>query len=440
MAPFIPPSKRSVSAASTSRSRSRSRSQTRRNKRNPHIGLGDFNRIFREVLKLGPNDHSSPDRAPSPPGIATRLVSPKLGNLAKLHLLSSFGHTGTSDRIDTSHPDYHSDFKAHSKGIPVSSRPAASWDLPRLSIRHPGLDSSQQTLVEDLPTIDTEGGSNEDGRSKITTPATTPDLLADTSGLAAQRIKGYTRKIGAVASTSQDESKQPRAECESSDGLSPKLTPSTVETWTWTNTEPVATCLDTAELLDPGLFTPLDHLPDAVSSSLRSDNAADARRIRKWQAKQLIPASVLIYPSKPAGATDVPVSAHSQPFLSVAKQYRANTVTIVALYNSVALGDNVILPWDHVGDYTVALLPEHQRVGLHHFGGRLNIEPLYRTTKSTQLQLVRARLAIQGIKTASSLLSSPPAIPQHLSSVLQPVHVFVDLSNIVISFCTSRQI
>lgn len=429
--------------SSPSRPRSRSRSKTRRNNRTLCRGLGDFHRVFRDVLKLDVNDRNSADRVPSPPGTPTRSLSPKLGNLSKLQVLPFLSRTAKSDRTSTPCTNHKSDTEPQPESDIFSPRSIHLWGVPLLSINHTVNDSSQQTLVEDFPAVDTEGGSFEDCLSKTTTPATSPDLVAENTRLLAQQIKDIVCRNGAVASGNagaQEGSgvKQLTVECKSSDGRGSEHTPSTVEIWAWTSTKSNPSSLDA---LQPFCFESslsISHCdrPEAESSTVGSRRTVSAPLQQGSQQVQPIAAPITLGASAPAFVPALPVPVHSLQFLRVAKNYRADlAVGIVALYNSVALGDNIVLPWDHTGDYTIPLLPEYQRVGFSNTKRRITIEPLYRINKQTQLQLIRARLAIQGIKPASPLLSSLPVIPQQVPPAVQPIHVFVDLSNIVISFC-----
>lgn len=101
------------------------------------------------------------------------------------------------------------------------------------------------------------------------------------------------------------------------------------------------------------------------------------------------------------------------------------------------VAEPLILPWDINGDF----LPGHyqptvnspwapQKPGYHYLKtvSRNSIDPLYRVDKATQLNILKAKLDERFAE--DSALRSHPQIPQSQ----EPIHVFVDLSNIVIGY------
>ena len=101
------------------------------------------------------------------------------------------------------------------------------------------------------------------------------------------------------------------------------------------------------------------------------------------------------------------------------------------------VAEPLILPWDINGDF----LPGHyqpsvnspwapQKPGYVHLKtvSRNSIDPLYRVDKATQLNILKAKLDERFAE--DSVLRSHPQIPQSQ----EPIHVFVDLSNIVIGY------
>lgn len=101
------------------------------------------------------------------------------------------------------------------------------------------------------------------------------------------------------------------------------------------------------------------------------------------------------------------------------------------------VAEPLILPWDINGDF----LPGHyqasvnspwapQKPGYVHLKtvSRNSIDPLYRVDKSTQLNILKAKLDERFAE--DSALRSHPQIPQSQ----EPIHVFIDLSNIVIGY------
>lgn len=101
------------------------------------------------------------------------------------------------------------------------------------------------------------------------------------------------------------------------------------------------------------------------------------------------------------------------------------------------VAEPLILPWDINGDF----LPGHyqptvnspwapQKPGYVHLKtvSRNSIDPLYRVDRNTQLNILKAKLDERFAE--DSALRSHPQIPQSQ----EPIHVFIDLSNIVIGY------
>lgn len=101
------------------------------------------------------------------------------------------------------------------------------------------------------------------------------------------------------------------------------------------------------------------------------------------------------------------------------------------------VAEPLILPWDINGDF----LPGHyqptvnspwapQKPGYHYLKAvsRNSIDPLYRVDKATQLNILKAKLDERFAE--DSMMRSHPQISQSQ----EPIHVFVDLSNIVIGY------
>lgn len=101
------------------------------------------------------------------------------------------------------------------------------------------------------------------------------------------------------------------------------------------------------------------------------------------------------------------------------------------------IAEPLVVPWDINGDF----LPGHyqptvdspwapQKPGYIHLKtvSRNSIDPLYRVNKATQLNILKAKLDERFAE--DSVMRSHPQIPQSR----EPIHVFVDLSNIVIGY------
>ncbi|POS79107.1 hypothetical protein DHEL01_v202500 [Diaporthe helianthi] len=105
------------------------------------------------------------------------------------------------------------------------------------------------------------------------------------------------------------------------------------------------------------------------------------------------------------------------------------------LFSPVA--EPLVLPWDINGDF----LPGHhqhtvtspwvpRKPGYHYLKtvSRNSIDPLYRVDKETQLNILKAKLD-QHFVVDSAMRSHPQMVQAQ-----EPIHVFVDLSNIVIGY------
>lgn len=131
-------------------------------------------------------------------------------------------------------------------------------------------------------------------------------------------------------------------------------------------------------------------------------------------------------------------------FKEKARKHRSRISLLVATHTA-SLGQAITLPWDEDGNYTIIESSSHQRVGFS-YGSKSSciIEPHYRVDKATQLCIVKARLARielqrqldQANATAERAEDYAPIFrPKLTNKSTQPIHVFVDMSNIVIGFC-----
>lgn len=135
--------------------------------------------------------------------------------------------------------------------------------------------------------------------------------------------------------------------------------------------------------------------------------------------------------------------SHLSHFQEKARKHRSHISLLIATHTA-ALGQAITLPWDEDGNYTIVQSSIHQQFGFS-YGSKSScvIEPHYRVNKGTQLCIVKARLARMDLQrqleqaNALAEQAEMPAvvIPPALMEETQPIHVFVDMSNIVIGFC-----
>lgn len=134
----------------------------------------------------------------------------------------------------------------------------------------------------------------------------------------------------------------------------------------------------------------------------------------------------------------LPVPHHSTGYNELARKYRADlAVHIIGLYNKLNLHDNINTCWDNRGNYTVDIqqYPGLLSVGISYHTGRVTIEPLYRVDIMTQLLFVKARLFKLSLDNDLTYDLSTTKVKDGQPHTEKPVHVFVDISNITISFC-----
>lgn len=316
----------------------------------------------------------------SPPATPAQSI-PKLGRLDKLERLGIL-HTG-NNKPSPSQP--HNNGTSQGRGelkaqlqSPLHTS-SCSTRLQRaygLSIHNLAGRDTSSTIVEQESPIDADDGSANELASKATTPATSPDFTFELQA-----------KIDAIVDNS---------------------------------TAP-STSRDIQVTVATGLW------PEA--------NRAHAQQGRVLQVSQLPPG---LFPSGPL--------SYLLHFQKKAQQYRANIFALMFTYSAILqAGSTASLPWDEYGNYNITETPIHQKFGIS-FGNKSSciIEPHYRVDKATQLSIVKVRLAQMEIKrqleqaNSTAAQSEKPVMIVHPSLIYkstQPVHVFVDMSNIVIGFC-----
>lgn len=143
-------------------------------------------------------------------------------------------------------------------------------------------------------------------------------------------------------------------------------------------------------------------------------------------------------------SNDFVLPSNFSQFQEKARKHRSRISLLVATH-AEALGQAITLPWDEDGNYTIVESSSHQRVGFS-YGSKSSciIEPHYRVDKDTQLGIIKARLArmelqrqLDQANATAERVQNPAQVfrPKLVDKSTQPIHVFVDMSNIVIGFC-----
>ncbi|CAN8104802.1 unnamed protein product [Discula destructiva] len=458
MAPFIPPRKHNA----------RSPSPRGKHGQTARRALGNFRRIFGAFPELArdnlfghstsiPGHASLPsatssftttDGAYSPPATPARSLSPRLGNLTKLGV-RPLKHHESAHRANTLHEDDGDHTNAQFQTPTIVPDNTGDWTVSRLPNDHTDRDASL-TTVEDQPP-DTDGASFDDLASKATTPATSPDFSLEIRVKARPVLdplrtkvinrKGCAGRDGSTrtqAAGSNSLATQPRAGGEPSDDPGIEIDiPGSAETWPRTRSTYIqADKLSSDELFEystkavppgPPLFDlqrrhPFYQYIDPLNF--------------KSPSTSVQPLPLVTPDSVPHHSFNV-VPHLSNPHLVASQQHRSDlAIRVVPLYNSLRSGsEKITLPWDHRGNYSVTLIPAHVRIGVSSNNGRFTIEPYYRVDMYTQLQLVKAQLAVLALDDDGEIDAKSDAAPQvEKPATTQPLHVFVDMSNIVISF------
>ncbi|KAJ4387752.1 hypothetical protein N0V93_008353 [Gnomoniopsis smithogilvyi] len=323
-------------------------------------------------------DHSTPlphSVWDSPPVTPTHST-PKLGRLDKLEKLG-IPYIGS---YKPGHSQPHKISPSHSRGelkthlqspLQTSTYSARLQRAYGLSIHNVTGRDTSSTEVEPESSLDGDDVSANDLVSKATTPATSPDFTFELQA-----------KIDAIVNKS--------------------TAPSTRQ--------------DIKVIVPPG------------------SNHAHTLQGRVPQISQLPPG---LFPSGPL--------SYLLHFQKEAQQCRSNISDLITTYSDVLQEEHTVtLPWDEQGNYTVTESPNHQMFGIS-YGNKAAciIEPHYRVDKATQLSIVKARLAQMEIKRQIERANSTTAQdetpvmvvqPSLIYKSTQPIHVFVDMSNIVIGF------
>lgn len=125
-----------------------------------------------------------------------------------------------------------------------------------------------------------------------------------------------------------------------------------------------------------------------------------------------------------AAAQIIPEDPSSSIYHELMRKHRVKLAYLVSGKRTSSAAAALTLPWDAEGNY-VDGIPPHTVSPKHNW--RRNIEPLYRVSKQLQLQILGAWLD-DAICDDNNLRAK--FLVSH-----QPIHVFVDMSNIVIGFC-----
>lgn len=389
--------------------------------------LGDFGGVHKHFPELGSSDHYLTTKGPqmqasktdsasketveqdaSLPAIrraslphsiwgSTRAIpdqsNPKLGKLDKLErlgLLHIDSSKGSSPRANTkSTSQAHGALKPPLQGyLPISSCTTRLQEAYGLPVHNLNDRDSSFTIVDTDSLDDADNGSVTDLVSKATTPATNPDLTLNIQA----KIDAIISKATS-ATISQDTAPPP-----------PKVN-FTVPLEPWQGANPT--------YVPPETIPQIPQLPPGLSS---------------------------------AGTPSNLVRLQEQ-----AQRYRSDIAARVAVNSTVLRhGEAIVLPWDGHGNYTVVEFSSHQKSNIS-YGSKsaYRIEPYYRVEKATQLAIVKARLAQMAFDRrpkhatfAAAQIETPVMAvdPMSVDKTSQPVHIFVDMSNIVIGFCQSLRL
>lgn len=342
--------------------------------------------ISKETVKQDvppPADHATilPHNVWESPPATPAQSRPQLGRLDKIEKLFYSGSKKASlskpNKTNTSTSQDRVELKAHLRSpLQASTCSARLQRAYGLSIQtHSGRDTSS-TAVEPESPIDADDGSENDLVSKATTPATSPDCTFEVQA----KIDDIVNKSTAPR-TGQD-------------------VKSSVPIGSW-----------------PGA------------------NPAHALQARIPQVSQL-PSG--LFPSGPL--------SYLLHFHKKAQHYRSDIYALVANNPALLQSHNIInLPWDEQGHYTFIDSPNYHKFGVS-FGNKSTciIEPHYRVDKATQLSIVKIRLAqmenehqLELVHSTATQAETSVTIvhPWLIPKSTQPIHVFVDMSNIVIGFC-----
>lgn len=315
---------------------------------------------------------------------------PRLGRLDKLEELGLFTTGSSSNKA--SHHKYSSNSIFRASGglkaslqdpLHISSCPPRLQRAYGLLLHKPAGRDSSSTIVESESPLDADDGSANDLGSRATTPATSPDFTHEVQA-----------KIDAIVNnTALDGTRQGT------------IVPSSnvkviVPAWLWSGANPD--------------HTPQGPIPQYTQLPLSLSSAGPLSIIAHFQEK--------------------------------AQQYRSNIAARIATNFAVLRPcETLTLPWDEHGNYTVIGYLDHQKVGIS-YGNKSSfiIEPHYRVDKATQLSIVKARLAQTDFEhqlkhpiSTTTQDVTPVMVVNHplVDKMTHPVHVFVDMSNIVIGFC-----
>lgn len=113
------------------------------------------------------------------------------------------------------------------------------------------------------------------------------------------------------------------------------------------------------------------------------------------------------------------------PYQELQRSHRIKLAHLAGARRTSSAATQLILPWDVNGNYTSASAPPNPSSRTQN-----SVEPMYSVSKKVQLDIITAWLdeAVRDDDFSRS---------EHSASN-QPIHVFVDMSNIVIGFCKDR--
>lgn len=114
------------------------------------------------------------------------------------------------------------------------------------------------------------------------------------------------------------------------------------------------------------------------------------------------------------------------PQQELERWHRRKLLRLAITPRTSSVAEPLVLPWDMYGDYTLGI-PPLVPTPTRNARWAPSIEPLYCVDKPTQLSIIKAWLD-EGVR-------DDDAMRVEFAVCKEPIHVFVDMSNIIIGFC-----
>lgn len=114
------------------------------------------------------------------------------------------------------------------------------------------------------------------------------------------------------------------------------------------------------------------------------------------------------------------------PQQELERWHRRKLLRLTVTPRTSSVAEPLVLPWDMSGDYTLGI-PPLVPTPTRNARWAPSIEPLYCVDKPTQLAIIKAWLD-EGVRDDDTMRAE-------FAVCKEPIHVFVDMSNIIIGFC-----